>query len=182
MDRSEFVSALSSVRPSSTFLALMGYTNEHGEVSDQSIVFHVSYKRLLERSLADLSLMHFESTLDLEAQDSLIASFRKSLEGMAETPVEEIDDAYERLFDSDGNHIRGIKHHRETDVFHIYGVLAAKKILKEVKYPEVKSKPLTLAKNAIKAQLPISKWRQFKLTPDKVRHISVDSLKLLPPV
>lgn len=134
------------------------------------------------RTLNPSLSLSLSDALDLQAQGELRDSFLASLAKIDETPVEEIEDAYERINDSEGNHVKGIKRHRETGAIHLTAVVQAKRIITPGEYPAVKSKPLTLAKNAIKAQLPIAKWRQFKLTSDKVERISVDSLKLLPPV
>ena len=44
----------------------------------------------------------------------------------------------------------------------------SKKVIKAGTYKTVNSKPLTLAKNALKKSAPISKWRQFILAADNV--------------
>jgi hypothetical protein len=181
MNRSEFVSAIASVRPSATFLTLHGYTASSGEVADHQIVFHVSYRNLLERSIVALNAIGVEGDLEIEAKAAVLESLAGSLAKFDETSVEELEDAYERFFDDNGQHIRGIKRHVETDTFHLYGVTVQKRIHTPGTFKEVKSKPLTLAKNRLMAMLPVSKWRQYRITPDQVQRVTVDSRSILPP-
>lgn len=63
MNQDQFLATIATVRPSATFLSLFGYRNEHGEVSDQNLVFHVSYRNLLERSLAHLESLSLSLSL-----------------------------------------------------------------------------------------------------------------------
>lgn len=155
-------------------------------MADHQIVFHVSYRTLLQRSVVELNAMQFSDELQLKAKDELLDSFTSSLAKMEETTVEEIEDAYERFFDETGAHIRGIKRHVETGIIHLYGVTVQKRVIKRApedsSKKEVKSKPLTIAKNKIRAALPVSKWRQYRVKHDQLDRVSVDSLKLLPPL
>jgi hypothetical protein len=48
-------------------------------------------------------------------------------------------------------------------------------------FKEVKSKPETIVKNRILNLLPMSKWRQYRLTHDQVSHVTVDKREILPP-
>src|SRR5678810_1277919 len=109
MDQKEFVSELSKLRPSATFLSLAGYRNEHGEVADFSIVFHMSYESALKRSLTALESVVPSDTLEAIAKLELIDGYTMSLQKMAVTPIIEIEDAYTRFFDADGTYIKGIK-------------------------------------------------------------------------
>lgn len=182
MNNKEFVTELAKLRASSTFLSLQSYANEHGEVANYNIVFHISYKNALERSISILNQIVPENELEAQAKQELITSFNSSLSKMADTSVEEIDDAYTRFFDNDGSHIKGVKLHRDTDTLHLYGLVVHKKVLASASYVKRNKKPLTIAKDKLKSLCPVSKFRQFKITPNQVQQISVENLSLLPPV
>ena len=59
------------------------------------------------------------------------------------------------------------------------GLVVHKRVLIPGNYKEVKSRPLTMAKNKLKRDLPVSKFRQFKITSEQVEEINVEHLSLL---
>lgn len=181
MTNEHFVKELSKLRSSSTFLSLIGYRNEHSEVADYSIIFHMSYENALKRSISFLEEYVPKNDLESTAQKELIKSFQDSLNRIASTPIEEVDDAYTRFFDEDKKHINGIKMHRESGTLHLYGLVVHKRILLPGIYQPRNKKPLTLAKDRLRNMCPVGKFRQFKLTPNQVDYISVDNISLLPP-
>ncbi len=181
MDRKQFVEELSKLRPSATFLSLSGYRNEHSEVSDYSIVFHISYENALRRSLAALEAVVPTDTLHALAKQELIDGYNKSINKIALTPIEEIDDAYTRFFDSDGTYIKGVKLHTSSNTLHLYGFVNAKRVLIPGQYPSRNKRDLTKAKDDLRKLCPVEKFRQFRITPAQVDRISVENFSLLPP-
>lgn len=181
MDQKEFIDTLAKLRPSATFLSLIGYRNEHSEVADYSVVFHISYENALKRSLIALSSFVPEDTLQAKAKDELINSYTNSLAKMAETKVEEIDDAYTRFFDENGAYIKGVKVHTATSTLHLYGLVNAKRVVIPGSYPTRNKRDLTIAKDKIRKMCPVEKFRQFRITPGQVDRIQVENLSLLPP-
>ena len=181
MDNLQFVTELANLRPSSTFLTLKGYRNEANEVADYSIVFHMSYKAAVERSIKVLDALTVATDLEKQAKTELLASFNKSLAN-AETPIEEIDDAYTRFFDNDGSYIKGVKLHTKTGTLHLYGLVVHKNVKMPGIYgPGGNRKPLTIAKDKLRHMTPVGKFRQFKILPSQLDSISVENLSLLPP-
>jgi hypothetical protein len=75
MDHQQFVAELGKLRTSSTFLTLKGYRSESGEVSDFSIVFHISYKNALLRSIAKLEALVPADELEAQAKEECLSSF-----------------------------------------------------------------------------------------------------------
>jgi hypothetical protein len=180
MNQDQFIKTIASVRPQATFLTLHGYKASSGEVADHQIIFHVSYEALLKRSEDALQEMQFFTEPETKAKETILRSIAKSLAGL-KPQIEEIDGAYERFFDDEGKHIRGIKRHIESGVMHLYGVTVQKRIHVPGEFKEVKSKPETIVKNRILNLLPMSKWRQYRLTHDQVSHVTVDKREILPP-
>jgi hypothetical protein len=183
MDKQQFLSELGRLRPGSMFLSLMGYRNEYSEVSNYSIIFHMSYQKALERSLAALQGVVPGSDYESIAKRELIDSYHKSLDKMAITPLEELEDNYTRFLDENGNYIKGIKMLTQTGELHLYGLVNSKRIIIPGNYPNKADtrRPLTVAKDKLRKLCPVSKFRQFKLSPDQVDSISVQNLSLLPP-
>lgn len=181
MNNQQFVAELANLRPASTFLTLKGYRNEASEIADFSIAFHMSYRSALEKSKAILQELALSNDLEKQARDELIASFDKSLLNMAQTPIEEIEDGYQRFFDEEGNYIKGVKLHVATDTLHLYGLVVHKRVMMPGMYKHTNRKPLTIAKDKLRHLTPVGKFRQFKITPSQVDRISVEKLSLLPP-
>jgi hypothetical protein len=181
MDQQAFVSELAKLRPSSTFLTLMGYRNEHSEVADYSIVFHISYESAVKRSLLALEGVVPADDMEARAKREMIDGYQKSLERMKTTPMEELEDAYTHFKDENGAYIKGIKLHTATNVLHLYGLVNAKRVIMPGVYPKRNHRELTLAKKKLAKLCPVDKFRQFRILPSQVDSISVEHLSLLPP-
>lgn len=181
MDQKQFVAELAKLRPASTFLTLVGYRNEYSEVADYSIVFHMSYENALKRSIVALNSVVPEDDYAAIAKRELIDGYNKSLNKMAETPIEEIDDAYTRFFDENGNYIKGVKLHTATNTLHLYGLVNAKRVVMPGIYPKSNKRPLTLAKDKLRKLCPVNKFRQFKILPQQVDSIVVEKMVFSPP-
>ena len=181
MNKNAFINAISNLRPSSTFLSLSDYRNSQDEVADYSIVFHVSYETLLRRSIEQLEGYVPLDEIEKEAKMSLLNSYKHSLDKVKESPIEDREDGYRHFQDVNGNWIKGVKLHEATETLHLYGKVVHKNVKQSVPKKEVKSSPLTLAKQKLSRDLPVSKWRQFKLTADQVGKISVEHMHLEAP-
>ena len=176
-----FLSELSKLRPSSTFLTLCGYRNEASEVADYSIVFHMSYENAIKRSLVALESVVPSGDYEGIAKQELLTSYQASLDKMATTPVEEMEDHYTHFQDESGKFIKGVKMHIATGTLHLYGLVNHKRVLMPGQYKKSNRRPLTIAKDNLRRLCPVNKFRQFKITPNQVDRISVENLSLLPP-
>lgn len=177
MNNDLFVKELGKLRSGSTFLSLKGYRNAHGEVSNYSLVFHMSYEKALEKSIDIVNKFEPTSELQLEAKNNVIASLTKSLSKPA---IEEVNDAYVHFQNEDGSYVKGVKLHQESNTIHIYGLQVHKRVLIPGEYPTRNKRPLTVEQDFIKSLTPVSKFRQFKITRNQVDSISVDGMKFLP--
>lgn len=178
MNKDLLVAEFSKFRPSSTFVSLNEYVNSSGEVSNYNLVFHVSYASLLERSIAELGVYIPDDEVESKAKDELISSYEDSLKKLETKTLEELEENYLHFRDSSGNYIKGIKLHKDSDTLHLYGTVLNKKVIVPGNYKEVKSKPLTLAKNKLAKSLPVSKWRQFKICTGQVKSIKVENISI----
>lgn len=179
--KEEFVSELSKLNPSSTFLVLHRYRNAQGELADHNIVFHISYKNAVQKSLEIIQSMTVRGSYYIQAKKELIQSFTTSLQKTEEMTPEEIEPFYRRFLDDSGNYIKGVKMHKETGDLHLYGFCHLKKVIERGIYKDRNSSPLTLAKNELRKECPVSKFRQFRILPIQVEKIRVQHMSLLPP-
>lgn len=180
------LNTISKVRKGSSLISIKGYKNNFGEVSDHKIVFRFNYKNLLKKSLFLLKSKEFlgkeiySSNYPLyileEAIEELIFSYERSL--TESNPGYTCINVYNLVNDPYGYLIPGIKLHKEEDVIHVEGISVSKNIIKEGAYPKRKSSSKTLAKNFIKKKLPIGKFVQFKLTPDRFEKIILDKKEI----
>jgi hypothetical protein len=181
MDQAQFVAELGKLRSSSMFLTLKGYRNNFSEIADYQIVFHISYRSALEKSISMLESLPLISNLEKQARDELLASFGKSLSKAEELPIEEREDGYTHFLNEEGKFIKGVKLHDATNTLHIYGLINWKRVLMPGIYKSVNSSELTIAKNKLRYLTQVGRFRQFKITSNQVDCISVQNLSLLPP-
>ena len=175
----EIIAELAKIRPDSTFLKVNGYKSvKTSEVSDFQIVFHMSYANALEKAILDLECVVPENELQAEAKDSLMKGYKKSFDKVSSEPLEVIGEHYRRVFDSNGNHIKGIKVHNETNTLYIFGRLHKKKVRSPGNYKTVNHKPLTIAKDELSKNFAVSKFRQFVIEPGQFESIKVENLTL----
>ncbi len=178
VDNQKLVSVFAELRPSSTFLGIKGYRNNHGEVSNFGIIFHVSYERILQKSLVIAEAFKTTNDLEVQAKVEVIQSFKNSIERFAAEPIEQREDAFVHFQDADGRFIKGVKSHKQTNELYLYGYLHHKEVVVPGTYKVVKNKELTVAKKRITSLTPADKWRQFSLSPNRFEDINVQGLNL----
>jgi len=181
MKRNQFISKMAKLRPSSTFLTLLGYRNAYSEIADYNIVFHINYENALKRSLEMMKKIPVSDPIQIEAKQELISSFTRSLSSIKEAPEEDNDDVYTKFKDKNGKYIKGIKIHNKTGNIHLYGFVNAKRVILPGMYPDSGGSELAKAKRHLRQMVPVGKFRQFILTPDHLDHISVQGVCLTPP-
>lgn len=172
---------IAKLRPGSTFLVLHKYQNEQGEVSNFNIIFHISYKNALTKSIEIVKRFVPQNDLQTRARAEVLSSLKESLHRVETIPIDEIKDAYYRYKTKDGEVIGGVKLHTSSNVLHLFGLIHQKRILVPGTYKVVNSRPLTIEKNKIRLLCPVSKFRQFRLHPLQVERIKVQHISLLPP-
>ena len=179
MKQEEIIKVLAKIKPQSTFLSLIGYRNEHSEIADHNIIFHISYESALQKSINILEEYNPLSGLESKARDQLLDSYSSSLKKMKD-PIKKIENGYKRFFNEDNEYIKGIKLHLTSNILHVYGFSNFKRIRILGIYPEQIHKDLTIAKNKISKLCPVSKFRQFKITPFNLDHLTVNNLIIFP--
>ena len=152
--------------------------------SDNSIARYTlnlgfKYISLLEKSIQELQtkmdLKEF-SNESLLAANEVMNSLQKSLEAH-KNGTQSDDYTRKGLMTPLGN---GVSINQD-DSIQIFGLVQSKKIISEgTPKKEVKSKPITILKNQIKKDLPISKFREFALDKGamQVMRINGDTIEI----
>lgn len=157
-----------------SFVSIRNYTNSTNEVSNNLINVGINYETAKQKDitfLLDLKFKDHEFKSDKEtletARQELIAAFVKPNENRSNGQK----DAYTPIF-------AGVKVHNETGVLYIYGYRENKTVLVKGEYKTVKSAPLTIAKNELRALLKTGKFTQFALEVGNELRANGETLEL----
>lgn len=156
LDFAEFVKFLDG-SGSARFVSLVYKAKETGELARHTILLNVDRMRCVKVDLANLLAKRATLTgIDAEAADELITSLRDSLTGY--------NPRYTKhgYYDGAGN---GNVQVSVLDKAYIRGYSVRKDVLKEGTYKTVKSRPMTLAKNKLRAEFKSGRCREFIITP-----------------
>ena len=150
-----------------------------GEVARYTIQLGFSYKNCLEKSKLALEIESAALTgLDKQAAEELLNSFAASLNGTQENYTKE--HVYEDVADSSGKTIQGIKRNVNDNSLQIFGLLHSKVQITPptIEDKPVKSRPLTIAKNKLRKDLPVGKFREFALENLNVVRLNGETLEI----
>jgi hypothetical protein len=142
-----------------SFVGVTYISKESGEVSRMVLLLGADYKTLVEKSSKQLEEKEVRTSLEIQAKQELIASFKNTLQNMA---LGKENDRYTKK----GMYIhicKGIKVLENDESFEVCGLVMSKKVLVKGEHKVVNSKPLTVIKNTLKKDLPISKYRTLSL-------------------
>ena len=148
------------------FASLVYRAKESGELARHTILIGFSYHNSVVESLAQVRAMKFDAgSIEAQAQADLIASFEKTLAAHAEekqnadyTKGEAYDDV-----SLDGVPVSGIRYNKNDGSFKLFGLSVKKDVLENGVFKVVKSSALVLAKNKIRRELPVGKFREYAI-------------------
>jgi hypothetical protein len=155
----------------------MGYKNNHDEVANFSLAFHVNYDRAVEKSLKIIAAFEPKTDLEERARIELIESYNETLSGEGNSRCT-TNDVYAPVINADDKLIKGVKLNVHDQKLHVYGFLVHKLVLVEGVYPIKKSRPLTIVKDQLRKLTPVSKFRQYVLEPGRFEHIGIENMHL----
>lgn len=180
----------SQIDTSAQFVTIHGYKNNNGEVADHSVCWRINYPNAVEKSKNILKA--YKPTIEdcigkpftiqhLEwAMSELMESFNDTIKlGPGANPRSTSAHAYDAVIDKFGKKIPGVMIHRDTDTLHLNSVYRIHKVIHTPGiYKEVNSALKTLAKNYLRAKLPLKKFGQFKLDFGKFDRMVVKKISL----
>ncbi len=132
-----------------------------------------SYDNLVKKSVEELSVLMLgvkPGTLEHTGAEELMDSLNDTL--IAHTRGEQ-NDRYTKK-DQYLPIVNGLCVNSKDMTLQLFGLLQSKVILVEGEYRHVNSAPLTIAKNKIRKQLSVSKFREFSLDAGNVSGVSIN--------
>lgn len=170
------------------FVSIPNYANSKGEVASYIINGNVTYQNIKENDLKKLQACT-EATLQEIANEKHIdlPIVRTALAEMIESATKNLNaESEERTAQSKAqadayiNFGKGLKMHKETEQFHIDGLIVKKTVIVEGVYPVVNSRPKTLAKKAIEKKLELQKAKYRSFIVDKAEYINMSGMTVNP--
>lgn len=152
-----------------------------GEIANHVINANFNYGNAVEKDLTKLYALtendikaisentNVDQTIVLDAINALIISFEKNQNDETKSNQSKAQsDAYINITNS-------IKLNIESRQLHIYALAVSKQIIKKGEYKTVNSRPLTIAKNAVKkyCDFTTSKYRNFIIDENMLSGVNV---------
>lgn len=141
------------------------YTNKQGETSHYLLHLNVNLKKVLARDLKVLRTAEAASEIEREALDAVIKSAETSLITDFHNPAYTKEGYYEYL-------MRGVKYHENQ--LYVNAFVVKRTVLTPGTYKEVKSKPLTIAKDKFRAMMKMNKFREFRLDLSQIQSVKMN--------
>lgn len=143
------------------FVGVTYRSKSTGELARHTLLIGANYRNVIVKSMEELTRMlpTLTNPLDIQAANELIASFSKSLLALdagIPHPGNTKPELYETI-------CPGLRMSKNDGSLELCGLAVAKKVLEAGEHKVVKSRPLTLAKNALKKGLPASKYRTLAI-------------------
>jgi hypothetical protein len=158
------------------FASFLYRTKETNELQKIVIILKASTENLYEKDVVALEGMLSELTdaLEIQACQFLIDSRKESLaKGIGNNAAYTCAGAYIEPQD-----IEGVKLLLSDGSLHVCGLLQHKTVIEPGVYKVVNSAPLTKAKNKLRASVPSSRFRQYRLDHVKSAKLNGEMLEI----
>jgi hypothetical protein len=170
---SEIAKAIAQIQ-GAQFLSFTYLSKGAGELARHTLIAGFNYHTLVEKSVKELeTIIALEaagwSELQKQAANEVLASLNKTL--AAHARGEQNEDYTKR-----GQYIpvgNGMNLNTADNTLQFFGLAHQKAVLVPGVYPNVKSRPLTLAKNEIRDRLSVAKFREFAVDLENVASVRV---------
>lgn len=145
-----------------------------GETSRYTVNLGFSYHNAVVKSVTDLEIIMDgivdKASLEYQAAVEVMESLKKTLTAH-ENGEQNEDYTKKGQYVSIGN---GLNLNTTDNTLQLFGLVQSKVVLKEGVYKTVKSAPLTVAKNKIRKQLTVSKFREFALDETNIGTVKIN--------
>ena len=167
----EFFKTLAQTPPG--FASFTYTTKGTGETARYNVQLGFDYHKAVERSLVDLECIDLQALAKDKGMDfALVAQAASEVRASLEKTIAahargEQNEDYTKA----GQYIslfNGLNVNKTDNSLQLFGLVQSKVSLVPGIHKEVKSAPLTLAKNAIRKLLSVGKFREFALDPGVV--------------
>lgn len=144
-----------------------------GEISRQTVLLNVNRDNALRRDLATIKAKFSSLTdpVEIEAAQEIISSLEASLSGF--------NPNYTKHGYYDGHGNGNVQSSDVSGSVYVKGYVIKKEVLVKGEYKEVKSRAKTLAKKKLSKGFKSSRFREFIVTPDNLKSLSVNGRLLM---
>ena len=152
----------SATERGAAFVGVTYRAKESGELSRYTLAVGVQYLNLVKKSLAEARAVTAENnargSLERKAKADVLRSLRNTLENAKHGKQ---NDAYTKkgMYAEVASGVNVF----DDGTFELKGIVVSRKVLEVGVHKQVKSRPLTVAKDAIRNQLSLAKWRTLCL-------------------
>lgn len=174
-----------------TLIGIENYTNEKGEVSNQTIIAGITYENALLKDFKSLNdkkdvviaklVKNHDKTIVLEAFKNVYDSLEKRLSSdEVKQALREQGDKTILQSDAQINayiHLtKGVKLCKDTQQIHVFGLVIRKTVINPIAYKQVNSRELTIVQNKIKklCNFRQNKYRTFIFDRSKVNLMGLE--------
>jgi hypothetical protein len=164
------------IRPGATFMSVMGYENNWGEVSNFGLVFHVNYINAVRRAVETWATYYPATEAERVVRSNLLASYFSTLRG--HNPDARSAHAYDQIVDGADRLIKGVKWYRRGAECHLWGFRVHKVVLTPGEYESEPWGSYKAARRRLIGMTSLNNFRQFKLVEGRFRQIGVANLTL----
>jgi hypothetical protein len=168
----ELKTKLQSLSGQTRFASITYTAKESGETARHTILLNSDYLKQVEASKleVELRLPTLTDATEIQAANELIASFQNTIDNAA---LGKSNDSYTKsgVYLPVGD---GLKLNLNDGTLELSGISIQKTVLVEGVHKKVNSKPLTIAKNKIRRELPVGKFRTFALDKGAVELVKVN--------
>lgn len=180
INEAQTISALARNANGCKFASVLYRSVDTRELARYSLLIGVSYENAVDRDLEFLyKLKKYKpygdantpaALVHIQAVDELINGLERSKSKFNQTS--NAADIYTNI-------CNGIKKHKETGVFYLWGFIQQKTVINPSTAPSksVQSKPLTIEKNRIRRKLHTDSYRQFKI--DNIGTVKINNQTLV---
>lgn len=136
------------------------------ELAKFQLALHVDKMRLVRESLAKLQSMEVSDEIEAQAKVELIDSLSETLEkGVGNNSSYTRKGTYETE--------KGVRKNSNGNL-EINCLQLSRKVVKQGELKKVNSRPLTVAKNKLRKELPYSQLRSFTLSIRKFKRVAIE--------
>lgn len=165
------------------FVSFPNYTNKNGEVANYVVNGNIDYGKAKERDFENLKDVTMRQMLEISEQKNIpfsvvLTAWNELFESYKPKEQNEQNARSKAQTDAYINFGKGLRMHKETETFHLYGFAVSKKVIVEGNYPQVNSSDKTKAKRAIEkiADFKTTKFRNFKCELGHCEYINLSGM------
>jgi len=171
MNEKLVIDTLKELASKAQFVSFLYRCKQAGELARHTVIYGASYDNQLRKSLEALDAIRpaLNHPILILAAQQLKESFEESLKSHS---LGRFHPDY-RKPDSYVDIVPGLKFCISNRTINVTGLQHRKTVIEEGERPIVNSRPLTIAKRALRSELPIGRFREFIILPEYMQSVTL---------